>query len=353
LKKKIISYAVCLFGLICILSPTFAQNNSFFPKLFIDGLQNYFYVYYSRSETGEAAVSQEQVLKDIKEMTLKYCDGIDKEGLAGKDNLDDLTNFLDKYLNNYGKSINIFTVEGSSIVNCWLGDLAEEKIEKRNIWNKEIEFYSKGIDNLNIRDFTYYLNKGKESLQVGTRGEVIYYNLESYSIHANTIWDFFIDRIKENRYKRYDPSRVNRLRRRLYYRIWGGLYSASIKEKENLNDAKAQFIDKVAAVLKENSIFHEAGHVFVNRYLKLKDSSEEEMFAFLTELRYGPMPYDSLELIISAGYQSSMDNYKLAGREIISYFASYIKRKEDGEGLSRIPVDRIHSICDDIYKQRF
>jgi hypothetical protein len=70
------------------------------------------------------------------------------------------------------------------------------------------------------------------------------------------------------------------------------------------------------------------GHIFFNKYLGLNDETEEEMIAFLSELRYGPLPYESLETIIAASYKSSLDTYNLAGRYLTAGFISYIKNEQ-------------------------
>jgi hypothetical protein len=253
--------------------------------------------------------------------------GFTKENLVA-DSIEKLQDKINQLLKENNKEIVLFTLPGSEIVNCWLGDLVEERRETRNIWGKEIDFMVKVIDNLEIRDFTYVSTKGREALDVGIRDAIICYNLEAYKMRANSIWDFFRDREDRLKNKRYDPSKSNRLRKWLYYKTWPDLYANCIKDSHDLEETRVEFIDQAVELLKENSLFHEMGHIFFNKYLGLNDETEEEMIAFLSELRYGPLPYESLETIIAASYKSSLDTYNLAGRYLTAGFISYIKNEQ-------------------------
>ncbi len=369
MSQKIIKYVLYL-PLLVFISKTSLAKEADSLEPFISNLKDYFSIYYSQIEEKEIINSKEQVLRDIKKIALKYC-RIDKGQILSEANFDDLSKLLDEYLRNYGKSINIFTVNDSSIVNCWLGDLSGERIEKKEVWGNEIEFIVKLIDNLKIKDFTYYLSEGKESLEVGTRDNIIYYNLDSYKIRANSIWDFFIDREKGNKNKRYDRSKSNRLRKWLYYKTWSNLYTDCIKNNQDLEEAKNSFINQAIVLLEENSLFHEAGHIFANRYLRLNDETRQELAAFLTELRYGPLLYESLETVVAASYKSPISSYNSAGRKIIHDFITYIdneQKKKNPEyknisilgrnqiekmnNLYRLTDVQIHAISEHIYKEK-
>lgn len=91
-------------------------------------------------------------------------------------------------------SISTKTNGTSEIVNCWLGDLIEAKTQTRKIWDEEVGFNIKVIDKLVVADFSYFLSQGKEAIDVGTRKDTIYYNLEAYRARATLIWDFFSNR---------------------------------------------------------------------------------------------------------------------------------------------------------------
>ena len=74
------------------------------------------------------------------------------------------------------------------------------------------------------------------------------------------------------------------------------------------------------------------------------------MVAFLTELRYGNLVYDSLETIVAAAYQSQMNNYNLAGKEIISGFG--IKQVQKIQDLFSLSENQVRLIAKEIYQQK-
>ncbi|MEW6009094.1 MAG: hypothetical protein AB1629_05640 [Candidatus Omnitrophota bacterium] len=367
--KKAIKCGLYLLFILFIPKISFAQNNDFLPQSFIDKLSNYFLWYYSSVQAGKIIKPKSQVLKDIGKIALRHCP-IDKKLIDNEAGFDNLSILLNEYLGEYGKAINIFTISDSEVVSCWLGDLVEESAGKRNIWGKEIEFLVKVIDSLEIKDSVYYLSKGKEALEVGVRDNVIYYNLETYKLRANSLWEFFASRITENKNRRYDPSKSDRLRKQLYYKSWFKLYSDCIKDSQNLEVSKSRFINQAIDLLKENSLFHEIGHIFADKYLKLNDETKEEALAFLSELRYGPLPYDSLDMVISARYKNPISNYKFAGDKIITDFIFYInneqrknvpdykKIKIQGKdeiqqmrNLFKLTEEQIRSISENIFRQ--
>ena len=151
----------------------------------IKDLKNYFDSYY--------ALIQEKNLIPPKENVFKQIQALSGQNLI-LNNFDDLSRSFDGYLKDYGKSINIFTINDSEIVNCWLGDLVAEKKDRRNVWGKEVDFTVKIIDNMIVRDFTDFVSQGKDALDIGTRDNVIYCNLEAYRIRADSIWNFFLMR---------------------------------------------------------------------------------------------------------------------------------------------------------------
>lgn len=291
----------------------------------IGQLSGYFKDYYESINQDKMPPYEGKLIFDIKHLLEQY--GFAEESLTA-DGIEGLQDKINQLLKGNNKEVVLFTLPDSDIVNCWLGDLVEEKRETRNIWGEKIDFMVKVIDNLEIRDFAYVLTKGREALDVGTRGFIICYNLEAYKMRANSVWDFFRDRKDKLKNKRYDPSKSNRLRKWLYHKTWHTLYSDCIKDNKHLEEAKTEFIDRAVIILRENSLFHEIGHIFADRYLKLNDDAEEEMIAFLGELRYGPLPYESLETIIAASYKSSMVSYNLAGRQIIAEFLSFIRNEQ-------------------------
>lgn len=287
-------------------------------------LKNYFNNYYSIVKEGKKK-SQDEVLADINKIVNRNF----------KD-FDSLSIWLDKRFEPNGMSISLFWIEDINVLNCWLGHLVENDKDTKNVWGKEIRFNRKIIDKLEIRDYYYYYSKGKEAIETGTRNNIIYYNLEAFRIKAESIWDFFKSRELHNKTKRYEPSRINRIRRQFYYKTWLDLY---------LEEDKEGFINKVVGLLIEVSFFHEIGHIFANEHLMLEDEKEEEVVAFLTELRYGPLPYESLQTVISAAYQNKINYYNSACKEIIQlYIGGNIRQIKDMEKLLKLSKDDIRKI---------
>ncbi|MBI5144463.1 MAG: hypothetical protein HZA30_05295 [Candidatus Omnitrophica bacterium] len=331
---------------------------------FLVDLKDYFLSYYSSVKAGLIR-PKDEVLRDIEMMAEGL---LNLKGEATHiDSIDDFSLLLDKEMKPYKKSINIFLVGQSDIVNCWLGDRTEEKIEIRNVWGKDLNCIVKVLDRLTIQDYKYFSTEGKEALDAGTRAGIIYYNLDAYRARASSLWDFI--RGSEKKKRGYDPSRANRLRRRLSLKTWRGLYSDTVNFSDDPDKAKALFIERTVELLRETSLLHEMGHIFAEKELKINNAAREEEIAFLIELRYGPLPYESLDMVVSAGYQSSITDYNSAGRKITGSFIAYIKEeKKKGnpayrdidiremgqvrmmENLFKLTEDEIRSISEYIFK---
>jgi len=306
-----------------------ADNDKLNPEKLFKELKEYFYYYYSQAKDGVKIEPEDKVIRKLKEIA-----GVNDVECSNAGNFFELSALFNNYLTGYKKCINIFTVDDSKIVNCWLGDLAEERDGMREVWGKKTAFKIKVIGNPVIRDFVGYLNGGKDSLDVGTIGSVIYYNSEAYEKKATDIWETFSK--KEGiRDKKYDPSKSNRLRRQLRYKTWHAHYSDSLKEyKDDLSGAQSGFAKKAAGLLMEHNLLHELGHIYFAETANGEkgDAAKEETVAFLTELKYASLPYESLDGVTSAAWRSSMDSYRLAGTRILNLFVEYIKdRQKEGD----------------------
>jgi hypothetical protein len=76
------------------------------------------------------------------------------------------------------------------------------------------------------------------------------------------------------------------------------------------------------------SLFHELGHIYYSLQNNVVNDIDSEVTAFLTELRYSPLPHESLDRVVCAAYSSFMKIYRLAGREILAGFVSYIQSEQ-------------------------
>jgi hypothetical protein len=347
------------------------ESQNIKTKQFIDNLKDYFYSYYSQTLEKKLVKSNQDILKELSQIFRDSGISVN-EGILIKENesCETLTDLINSYLEDEGKSINLF-INDSDVVNCWLGDLIEEEIIVRSVWSRAIKFRVKVIDNLIIRDFTNLCTQGSEAIDVGVRGDTVYYNLDAYKMRAKEIWDLLARRTR-SRDKRYDPLKSNRLRKRLYIRNWGSLFLNTINKNKDLEKAKKSFVGKVVNQLKENNLFHEVGHIYAREYLAIDDEVEEEIVAFLTELRYGILPYESLDAIISSRWRSLMESYNLASDRILTSFLSYIQLEQEKknpdfkrivikdtrlkyniDNLYKLNEEQIRAISEYIYKERY
>jgi hypothetical protein len=246
-------------------------------------------------------------------------------GLEKTQDIEELNNRLNSRLNKLRKHVNIFLIPGEDKVQCWLGEMVEERNGVEVIWGKEIKYILRKIDNLIVHDYVYFSTKGLDALDAGVKGNIIYYNLEAFRDRARENWQILLEtNTRDSISKPYDPLRYNRLRRKLKGICWRPLYLKSINSYSDLNEAKQNFIIESVKMMTNTSLFHELGHILYSRANSIVDDIDSEVVAFLTELRYSPLPYESLDRVISAAYSSSMEIYKAAGRQILTSFISYI-----------------------------
>lgn len=331
LRRKIISSGLCFLLLIPFIRSASAQEAAASVDAIIHTLKDYFQAYYSRIANEGFILPQPEVLQNIKTIIGDAYPQISKETLRDIHNLDELSSLLERYLGRYGKAITIFSADGSDVVQCWLGEIAEEEKKSSNVWGNEVRFTARAIDKLSVRDFVYFLSAGREAIDAGVREGVIYHNLEEYRNYAGLLWDFLSGREAAGKNRRYDSSKMNRLRRRLQYEGWYSVYADCVKEGMDKGEARDDFIDKAIAIIKENSLYHEIGHIFADTYLPGIDTARQEKIAFLTELRYGPSPYESLSAVVAAGYKSPIGSYAIAGKKITEGFISFIINEQVNE----------------------
>lgn len=360
LVRKIVNYAVVILLFILISETISAQDIPASYSTLLDNLKRYFHSYYFQIKEEGIIKPKEEVFEDIKEI-VKINSDIEKNTIEAKTNLYALSSLLGEYLKHYGKSIHIFTTSGQEVINCWVGDLIKEAMEKRQIWDKEIEFKVKILANLDIGDFSDFASSHKEAIDVGVINDIIYYNLDAYKRRASEIWELILRKTNEKG-RRFEPSRSNYLRKKLYYKSWAKLFEECKERTGNLKDAKTEFTEKTAILLQENNLYHELGHIFAQKYLGITDEADEEFVAFLTELRYGTLPYESLDILASSRWRSSRESYNFASDRILDFFLSYIKNEQQKgnleykgivieSGISRKAVDDLYKLTDEQIRQ--
>jgi hypothetical protein len=372
LKEKISFLFLVFFLPISISFAIDEDSQNMQVNQFMDKLINYFHSYYNQILKESIIKSKQQVFRELSQIVRESQITVDERMFKREDErFAILVDVINAYLESDKKSINLFTVDDSDVVNCWLGDLIEEKIIVRSVWNKAIKFRVKVIDNLIIHDFINLSTQGSEAIDVGVRGDTVYYNLDAYKARAKEIWDLLARRTK-GKDKRYDPLKSNRLRKRLYIRNWGNLFLNTIDENKDLEKAKKSFVAKVVNQLQENNLFHEVGHIYARECLAIDEEVEEEIVAFLTELRYGILPYESLDVIISSRWRSLMESYNLASDRILTSFLCYIQLEQQKknpdfkrivikdtrakysiDNLYKLNEEQIRTISEYIYKERY
>jgi len=109
-------------------------------KQFINNLKDYFYSYYSQTLKKDIIKSKQAVLKDVNEIFRDSRVSVDgRSAIKENENVETLVDLINDYLEDERKSINLFIIGDSDIVNCWLGDLIEEETMTRRIWGGEVK----------------------------------------------------------------------------------------------------------------------------------------------------------------------------------------------------------------------
>jgi hypothetical protein len=315
-----------------IVSFSYAISNDEINGL-INDLKTYFLDYYRKAIKGEVE-SQEKVLAKLKSIIKNNLGETDlTKKFQRIDNFFQLTQWLNSKFNedNSGKvksyGINIFLSPISNIVNCWLGkNITVENLHK-HIWDKDIGYQLIMIRNLFVHDYLYYISNGNKELEIVNKNNVIFCNREAFLKKANARWQFLLSHYKSKKaYKNYNPSKVDKLRRKLLTKTWEDSFLKIIKEND-LNKAREVFLNSVEGKLLKIAVIHELGHIYADEYLSHSNDLLSEIVALLTELAFGPMPDESLNTVLSFAWKSHWKTYRFAGQYIIRNF---VKEVEEG-----------------------
>lgn len=290
-------------------------------------LSEYFQDYYRSVSENNISLSKEKLISEIKYLLVSY--GLPKEEIRGVDKLQDIEESINKVLKKDNHTVVLFVIPESEIINCWLGELKEETARTEKIFGKEINFNVLALDNLKIRDFLYFYSQGKEMLDAGTKNDCIYYNLEAMRRQAGDIWGFFRDRETASHRNRYDPSKLDRLRKHIKRKSWQIIYSDACGRNRDLVRAQDDFIASAVEKIKANSLAHELAHLFANGNQGLTlDTAKEEEFSFLFEMSNGTMPLDSLDTVVGIYAKGLKDIYYVAVENILNCFLDYIRQQQ-------------------------
>jgi hypothetical protein len=326
-------------------------------------IKKYFDNYYKTLSENEMIKSKKIVINELGAII----------GLGQSCSIAQINKSINSRLNNLEKYINIFTVAGEDKLQCWFGEISEQRNGVEVVWDEAIKYTLRKMDKLIVHDYIYFSSKGTDALDAGVIGNTIYYNLEAYRTRAEEKWDsFYKTNTRVSVTKPYYSLRYNRLRKKLRYISWYPLYLECIESFSDLNEARKNFMIESINLMTNASLFHELGHIHYSRTYSMEDNVDSEIAAFLTELRYSPVPQESLDRVISAAYSSPMQVYNMAGREILSSFISYIQFEQTKgnrsykriiihgkrlakqiENLYRLSEGQIRQISEYIYTQRY
>jgi hypothetical protein len=250
-------------------------------------------------------------------------------GLENIYDIGELNDGLNSQLSPSQRYINIFALPGEDKLQCWIGQVTEERNKARVIWGREIKYAVRKMSNLIVHDYVYFSTNGNDALDAGVIGNTVYYNLEAYFAQAEARWKAFSKNKARGSISRpYDSLGYNRLRRKLRDITWRPLYLKSIRLSPDLNKAHRDFLTESVELMTNASLFHELGHIYYSLQNNVVNDIDSEVTAFLTELRYSPLPHESLDRVVCAAYSSFMKIYRLAGREILAGFVSYIQSEQ-------------------------
>jgi hypothetical protein len=294
---------------------------------FTQEIRRYFDSYYTSIQTGNNFRRKQDVIEDIQRIASNYINTSDgKIDCEDINSIKGLNCWIGNYLKESNQIINIFVVEEQNVINCWLGYLAESSSGREEIWGKTIEFKINVLDDMIVQDFKHWTTKGMDAYEAGTRGNTLFLNIPAFRIKAEEVYQF-MESVSQGQYKRrYDSSEINKLRKRLRYKAWSDLYLDSLNQFQDNNKQKEIFIEKYIKLKKENTFYHELGHIFAVTTGLAKANVDEEIIAILTELKYGSLPYDSMEFLVSTAWVNDMTTYNLAGAKILKKMAEYTER---------------------------
>ncbi len=297
-------------------------------------LNEYFLNYYNKVYRGET-IDTESILGEIKKTT----------GILEANNFRELTNKLNEF---FLKKIviNIFlTPDG--VINCWLGKLTLEDGGVKEIWGESVSYRRIIIDELIIHDYFYYVTKNQEQLEAVAADDLFFFNQEAFKDKAVQRWEFLVSRFGKRKISAYNPSLTDKTRRNLQRLSWGGLFSKG----------KDIFIQQAMDKFLEIALIHELGHLRADQTNPQANDEESEIKALLTELKYGPAPYESLNTCLSFAKNSLWPSYRLSGQYLISAFGRKSLKENlvcagEIESLACLSEPRIKEIADEIYNTK-
>jgi hypothetical protein len=308
------------------INSSYAFNDTITNSL-LDGFGKYFLDYYQSLNKGEFA-APEKVLADLK--------GIVKNNLPERsltqefeeiDNLFQLTQWLNRRLEPDSLGVNIFIAPESGIINCWLGELKEDRVSFKKIYTQEYHYKLWVIDKLRIHDYRYFLTQGKDEFDFLSVRNIIFCNKEALDKKAKQRWEFLQSRYGSGGVHNYNPSRSDKLRRRLLSLAWGDLFLKIVRENP-LGEQEEIFLKQAEEQLLEIGIFHEVGHMLADEQTRFpEDEKTKEAIALLTELGFGPLPYESLNTVLSFAWKSPWKTYRYAGQYILRDFVKETENK--------------------------
>ncbi len=331
----------------------------------VQELSSYFSNYYSHMSQGEP-IKPGDVLGDIKEIISNIAsdkslgDSSFKSQISGIVDFFQLTQWLYAYLGKDGWAVNIF-LSPDGIVNCWLGRRKIESQDTKNIWGSAFSYQFIVIDELLIHDYLYYSTQAKEQVEAGVQNNLIFCNQEAFRNKAAQRWEFLLSRFGSQKHSTYNPSSVDRLRRNFLRLAWGELFLGAIKEEKG----REFFIREAAGKFLELAIIHELGHIYADSLQEEDDAILSEMVSILTELRFSPLIYESLNTLLSFAWESPWPVYRQAGQYLLAQFIQEVevrglagnlfkktgKLVRDQEMLYHLTEAGFREIADKIYQQ--
>jgi hypothetical protein len=330
IKRKLKVFFLLSCSLIfCVIPLSFAQScldnlDKSAADFLYKKIQAYFYNYYKIVKQGSHPTAS-QVLNEVKGIFLegRLFNEKDKETIAEQEDFFSLTLLLNRLLRKYDLYINIFINPQTKRVCCWLSNRGEKEESSLTIWNRNISFSVITVDNLLLHGYSYYFSSKNEDIQFISFRDTIFFNREEVKKKAEERWQLLLSRYyKKSSYNAYASER---LRRGLLVSAWQGIFLDSVREN-NLDEAKTIFITEAVKALKKIGIYHELGHRWFDEYCQDEDDIKSEMVALLTEMRFSPLPQESLNTLLSFAWRSQWSVYRYAAQALIRDFLGFIEK---------------------------
>jgi hypothetical protein len=336
MEKRVLFCIILYFFIFNIDTPSLAYS---FGKDEVYRLRNnlktYFLGYYTKVGKNEF-VSYQGVLADVKDIIVKskITDSKLNERFQKIDDFFQLTQWLNQQVKKYNLGVNIFINPQSKIVNCWLTEAISTVDSSKKIWGKEYTYKLIVMDRLSLHDYPYFATEGKDELDIVVKEDVIFCNKEAFTKKAKERWDLLLSRYYGKEIRTYNPSKSDRLRKRLLYLAWKDLFFRLMRG-DNLDKTRELFLKEAEEKLVEIAIFHELGHMMADRQLSFEEDAKiSEIIALLTELTYSSLPRESLNTLLSFAWKSPWQIYRYAGQFILSQFIQQMEKEKDKGNLN-------------------